>query len=159
VRSKALEGWFATDAPATTVLIRLLVGWVFLSEGIQKFVYPEALGAGRFAKIGIPAPEVMGPFVGVVEILFGALVLLGLATRPAGVAILSTKIPILLGRGFGPFALPTLPRYGFWSMLHEARTDFSMVLGLLFLLIEGAGPWSVDARLAGVLFLRGEGRG
>jgi uncharacterized membrane protein YphA (DoxX/SURF4 family) len=101
----------------------------------------------------------MGPFVGVVEILFGALVLLGLATRPAGVAILSTKIPILLGRGFGPFALPTLPRYGFWSMLHEARTDFSMVLGLLFLLIEGAGPWSVDARLAGVLFLRGEGRG
>jgi putative oxidoreductase len=162
-----LTGWLSTDAPVATILIRILVGWVFLSEGIQKFLYPENLGAGRFAKIGIPAPEVMGPFVGVVEIVFGALVLLGLATRPAaavllieiGVAILSTKIPILLGRGFGPFALPTLPRYGFWSMLHEARTDFSMVLGLLFLLIEGAGPWSVDARLAGVPFLRGEGRG
>ena len=37
---------------------------VFLPEGIQKLAFPEVLGAGRFAKIGIPYPEVMGPFVG-----------------------------------------------------------------------------------------------
>jgi hypothetical protein len=59
---------FASRAPAATILIRLMVGAVFLSEGIQKFLFPDALGVGRFAKIGIPYPEVMAPFVGVFEI-------------------------------------------------------------------------------------------
>ena len=62
------------------------------------------------------------------------------------VAILSTKIPILLGHGFWHFTLPKLSGYGFLSMMHEARTDFSMWLGLLFLLIIGAGACSADAR-------------
>ncbi|MGA2241375.1 MAG: DoxX family protein [Verrucomicrobiota bacterium] len=145
-----------TKAPDAAVLIRLMVGGVFFVEGILKFLYPAALGAGRFAKIGIPVPEVMGPFVGSVEIVCGALVLIGLLTRLAAipllinisVAILSTKIPILLGHGFWMFTLPDLPRYGFLSMMHEARTDFSMVLGLIFLICTGAGRWSVDARLA-----------
>ncbi|MEX2137642.1 MAG: DoxX family protein [Pirellulales bacterium] len=143
----------STNAPAAVALIRLLVGGVFLSEGIQKFLYPDSLAAGRFTKIGIPAPEVMGPFVGVVEIVCGSLVLLGLGTRLAAVlllinisvAIISTKIPILLGHGFWGFNLSKLERYGFWSMLHEARTDFSMWLGLVFLLIVGAGSFSLDA--------------
>jgi uncharacterized membrane protein YphA (DoxX/SURF4 family) len=142
-----------THAPAAVVLIRLLVGVVFLSEGIQKFLFPEALGVGRFTRIGIPAPEVMAPFVGVVEIVCGSLILLGLGTRLAAVpllldisvAILSTKVPILLGHGFWGFQLPKLERYGLWSMLHEARTDFSMWLGLVYLLIVGAGAWSLDA--------------
>jgi putative oxidoreductase len=142
----------SSNAPAATVLIRLLVGWVFLSEGIQKFLFPAALGAGRFVKIGIPWPEVMGPFVGCVEIVGGSLIILGLLTRSAAlillinisVAIITTKIPILLGHGFWLFHLPDLKRYGIWSMAHEARTDFSMFLGLLFLLIVGAGPWSAD---------------
>jgi putative oxidoreductase len=146
----------ASRAPAATVLIRLLVGWVFLSEGIQKFLFPEALGVGRFVKIGIPWPEVMGPFVGSVEIVGGLLLLFGLLTRPAAlillinisVAILSTKIPILLEHGLWLFNLPDLNRYGFWSIAHQARTDFSMFLGLLFLLIVGAGSWSIDRRLA-----------
>lgn len=41
-----------THAPASVVLIRLLTGGVFLSEGIQKFRFPETPGAGRFAAIG-----------------------------------------------------------------------------------------------------------
>ena len=65
------------------------------------------------------------------------------------VAILSTKLPILLGHGYGPFALPQLTRYGFWSMASEARTDYAMLMGLLFLLIVGGGPWSLDAWLSG----------
>jgi putative oxidoreductase len=142
-----------SEAPASVLLIRLMVGGVFLTEGIQKFRYPGELGAGRFAKIGIPMPEVMGPFVGGVEIVCGGLLILGLLTRLAAVpliinistAIVSTKIPMLLGHGFWGFALAKLPRYGFLSMMHEARTDFSMLLGLLFLLIVGAGAWSADA--------------
>ncbi len=142
-------------APASVLLIRVMVGVVFLTEGVQKFLYPDELGVGRFIKIGIPAPEVMGPLVGVVEIVCGGLLILGLLTRLAAIplvvnistAIVSTKIPMLLGHGFWTFTLAKLPRYGFLSMMHEARTDFSMLLGLLFLLIVGAGAWSVDARL------------
>ena len=143
----------ATAAPGSTILVRLMVGGVFLAEGIQKFLYADALGAGRFAKIGIPSPEIMGPFVGVVEIVCGSLVLLGLFTRLAAiplfinisVAILSTKVPVLLGHGYWMFSLPKVSNYGFWGMVHEARTDFSMWLGLVFLLIVGAGSLSLDA--------------
>ena len=132
----------STNAPAATILIRLIVGLVFLSEGIQKFIYPAELGVGRFTKIGIPAPEFFAPFVGVVEIVCGSLLIIGLMTRLAAVpliidmlvAIASTKIPILLDKGF-------------WSMLHEARTDWSMLLGSIFLLIVGAGKYSVDRNL------------
>jgi putative oxidoreductase len=143
-------------APAATLLIRVMVGAVFLSEGIQKFLDPATRGAGRFVKIGIPFPEVMGTFVGAVEIVCGALVLAGLLTRLAAapliinmlVAILSTKIPILLGHGFLGFSLKSLPSYGFFSMAHEARTDFAMLLGSIFLLIVGSGPWALDQRLS-----------
>ncbi len=128
-------------APRATILVRLLVGWVFLSEGIQKFLFPAALGVGRFVKIGIPAPHFFAPFVGVVEIVCGAMVIVGLLTRLAAcallinitVAILTTKVPMLLHSGF-------------WAMMHESRTDICMWLGALFLLIVGAGPWSADSR-------------
>lgn len=133
----------STEAPAAVILIRLLVGAVFLSEGIQKFLFPESVGAGRFARIGIPSPEFTAPFVGTFEIACGALILLGLLTRLAVVptivimlvAISTTKVPILLDQGF-------------WKMAHDARTDWSMLLGSLFLLLAGAGPWSLDAFLA-----------
>ena len=145
----------STTAPASVLLIRIAVGGVFLSEGIQKFLFPNDLGVRRFIKIGIPAPEVMAPFVGVVEIVGGALVILGLLTRLAAiplifdmcVALISTKLPILLGHGFWRFSLSKLPSYGFWSMAHEARVDFTMLLGSIFLLIVGAGTWSLDGRL------------
>lgn len=145
-----------TTAPAATALIRLIVGPVFLSEGIQKFLYPDENGIGRFAKIGIPYPEFTAPFVGIVEIVCGALIIFGLLTRLAAialiinmlVAILSTKIPILLGYGFWGFSLRNVPYYGFWGMAHEMRTDWSMLLGSIFLLIVGAGGLSLDALLS-----------
>src|SRR5215470_7834606 len=154
---KLQERIITTSAPTAVILIRLAVGAVFLTEGIQKFLFPAENGVGRFAKIGIPAPEIMAPFVGVVEIVCGALILLGFLTRPAAipliidmlVAILSTKIPILLGHGFWGVGLGKVSYYGFWGMAHEARTDFSMLLGAIFLLIVGAGRWSVDARIVG----------
>jgi len=127
------------NMPASIILIRLIVGLVFFSEGIQKFLFPDSLGIGRFIKIGIPAPNFFAPFVGVVEIVFGFLILVGLFTRIASipliinisVAIITTKIPILINEGI-------------WKMAHEARTDFSMLLGSIFLLIVGAGKISLD---------------
>ena len=121
------------------ILIRILVGWVFVSEGIQKFLFPAQLGVGRFTKIGIPLPQVMGPFVGAVEIIFGSLVILGLFTRMAAVPLLG-----VIATAIVTTKLPMLHQGGIWSMLHEARTDFSMLLGLIFLLIVGGGRFALD---------------
>jgi putative oxidoreductase len=131
-----------THAPAAVILIRLMVGGVFASEGIQKYLFPNELGVGRFVEIGIPQPEVMAPLVGAFETICGTLVILGLLTRLAAipltviisVAIWSTKVPLLRDDGF-------------WKMAHEGRTDYCMFLGGVFLLIVGAGAWSIDAAL------------
>lgn len=148
---------FATRDDRSVILIRLLVGLVvFLPEGIQKLTFPALLGAGRFAHIGIPWPQFTGPFVGVVEIICGALIIAGLFTRLAAiplivvmiVALVSTKMPILLGHDFWLFHLPELKRYGFWSMQHEARADLCMLLGSIYLLIVGGGAWSFDGWLS-----------
>ena len=133
---------FDASAPAAVSLVRVMVGWVFLSEGIQKFLFPAAMGVGRFEKIGIPAPHFFAPFVGVVEIVCGLLLIVGLLTRLAAipllmdisVAIVTTKIPMLA-------------KAGFWGTMHEARTDFCMFLGLLFLIAVGSGRLSLDAKL------------
>src|SRR5688572_24158508 len=93
-----------THAPAAVVIIRLMVGAVFVSEGSQKFMYPAEVGAGRFEKIGFSSPKVVAAFVGCFEIGCGSLVLIGLLTRVAVVplivimltAIATTKIPILM---------------------------------------------------------------
>jgi len=132
---------YATRVSRALVLIRILVGWVFVSEGVQKFLFPAQLGVGRFEKIGIPSPQVMAPFVGAVEIIFGTLLLIGLFTRLAAIPLLAViSVAIVTTK------IPMLAKAGLWSMLHEARTDFSMVLGLVFLLITGAGVLSLDAR-------------
>ena len=133
-RLKSIQKFFKS-----IILIRIMVACVFLTEGIQKFLFSDALGVGRFIKIGIPLPGIMAPFVGAVEIICGALILVGLLTRLAvipliismSVAVVTTKIPILMEKGF-------------WAMAHEARTDWSMILGLVFLLMVGSGSWSLD---------------
>jgi putative oxidoreductase len=133
------SAWSAR-AEKAVLLIRILVGWVFLSEGIQKFLFPEALGIGRFLKIGIPWPHVSAPFVGGVEIICGTLILLGLATRLAAVPLLVVILVALYSTKIVAFA-----KLGFWGTLHEARTDVSMLLALLFLLLVGGGSLSIDA--------------
>ena len=132
-----------THAPSAVILIRVMVGAVFLSEGIQKFLFADQLGAGRFLKIGLPAPEVLGPLVGTFEIVCGSLVLLGLLTRLAVIPLLAIMAVALTTTKW-----PMLAAQGFWYMAHESRTDWSMTMGSLYLLIVGAGPWSLDARLA-----------
>ena len=130
-----------TSASKSILIIRILVGTVFLSEGLQKFLFPTLRGAGRFEKIGLPAPGFLAPFVGTFEILCGILLLLGLFTRYAGiillivilVAISTTKVDIFMDKGF-------------WEMLHASRTDWSMFLGSIFLIINGGGSWSLDKK-------------
>lgn len=128
-----------SDNSKTTIIIRLLVGTVFLSEGIQKFLFPAIRGAGRFEKIGLPSPDFLGSFVGTFEIVCGIFILFGLLTRLASiptllimlVAIATTKLEVLANEGF-------------WSMMHGSRTDWSMLLGSFFLIIKGSGIFSLD---------------
>ncbi len=128
-----------TDNSKTTIIIRLIVGIVFLSEGIQKFLFPAIRAAGRFEIIGLPCADFFGSFVGTFEILCGILILIGLFTRLASiptliimiVAIAITKVEVLVIDGF-------------WQMMHNSRTDWAMLLGSLFLTIKGGGNWSID---------------
>jgi len=132
---------FGTVNDYRSFLPRLIVGLVFLSEGIQKFLFPELLGAGRFEKIGFANPEFLASFVASFEIVCGTLILIGFSVRIAAIplliiivtAIVTTKIPILVEKGF-------------WSMAHEARTDFAMTILLIHLIIFGSGRLSIDSK-------------
>jgi len=143
--SDAEEAWQAL------ILVRLMVGAVFLSEGLQKFAYPALRGPGRFAEMGWPVPEVVSNLVGGMEVVCGTLILLGLFARLAAfgtvilmmVAILTTKIPIWVGAGFGPFEVQQVSEYGFWHMTHAMRADWAMLMGSLVLIYAGSGPWSL----------------
>ena len=125
-----------------SILPRLIVGLVFLSEGIQKFLFPELVGAGRFEKIGFANPEFLAAFVASFEIVCGIFMLIGFSVRVAAIplliimitAITTTKIPILTEKGF-------------WQMAHDSRTDFAMTLLIVFLIIYGAGKFSADYRI------------
>jgi uncharacterized membrane protein YphA (DoxX/SURF4 family) len=126
------------------ILIRVIVGVVFLLEGALKFIRPQTLGWGRFAAIGLPWPHTLAPLVGGIEIGGGVAILLNFFAGDAAIALLvvivtalvSTKIPILLGRPLGPFPLAELKEYGWLSVLHEARTDLCMVFGLVAIVID-----------------------
>lgn len=126
------------------ILVRMIVGLVFLTEGILKFVLPGELGAGRFAHIGLPYPHQLGPLVGGVEILAGGAVMLNFYAGDAAVpllaviltALVTTKVPILLGHSLGRFEPAKLGHYGLLSFLHEARTDLCMLFGCVAILVD-----------------------
>lgn len=131
-----------TTAPAAAIVIRLLTGSIFLSEGIQKFLFPGELGVGRFEKLGIFYPSMMAPFVGTVEIVCGSFLLLGLLTRLAAIPLLITMSVAIFSTKFN-----VLMESGFWKFAHEARTDYSMIMSLIFLLIVGSGSISIDQKI------------
>ena len=126
------------------VLIRVVVGLVFLTEGTLKFLFPGEFGAGRFAAIGLPFPNFLAPLVGGSEVVGGAAILLDFYAGDAALlllvvivtALVTTKLPILLGRPLGPLALMKVPHTGLLGFLHESRTDLAMLFCLVAILIE-----------------------
>jgi putative oxidoreductase len=140
-------------APKSTLLLRLMAGGVFLSEGILKFVYTNQ-GVGRFTKLGLPFPHETATSIGSLEIVGGLLIIVGLFTRIIAipfivemvVAILATKVALYLGTS--PLPLPPAPpMVGFWAVMHETRSDYAQILTSIFLLVAGPGSWSLDAVL------------
>lgn len=124
------------------ILVRLVVGLIFLSEGIQKYLFPDLVGAGRFEKIGFDNPVFWSYFTATFEIFCGTLILIGFMTRLVAIplliimitAFITTKWPILIAKGF-------------WTMAHEYRTDFALTILLIYLLISGGGRWSADLKI------------
>jgi uncharacterized membrane protein YphA (DoxX/SURF4 family) len=123
-----------------SLIPRLIVGLVFLSEGIQKFLFPDLVGAGRFAKIGFENAEFLATFVATFEIICGIMLLLGLLTRLSSVPLL-----IIMATAIVTTKIPKLYNDGFWTMAHDSRTDFAMTLLLIYLIIYGAGKLSMDS--------------
>jgi putative oxidoreductase len=121
--------------------IRLAVGLIFCTQGILKYIDPN-MGVNRFTRIGFPYPYFTAHLVGAFEIVCGILVLIGLVTRVAAVPLL-----IIISTAIATTKIPELFRanQGFWFMVSDARTDFAMLMSLLFLLRSGAGLWSFDA--------------
>jgi uncharacterized membrane protein YphA (DoxX/SURF4 family) len=143
----------AGQPTASIFLVRLAVGSVFVASGIVKFLFDNQ-GVGRFAKIGFPHPSALAAFVGTTEVVCGMLVLLGLLVRLASlplmvdmmVALATTKLPLLFGAG--PEAVATSPKTGFWAFAYQARLDVTMLLACGFLVVAGAGLFSLDALLS-----------
>lgn len=131
-----------TDNDTTTIIIRVIVGVIFLSEGVQKFILPLERGAGRFEKIGFYYPEFFSSLVGTFEIVCGILVIIGLLTRLAVIPLIYIMLIALSTTKYKLFMAT-----GFWNLLHESRTDWAMLLSSIFLLIKGGGKWSIDKNI------------
>jgi putative oxidoreductase len=123
------------------LIIRLSVGLIFLSEGLQKFLYPDDLGTGRFEKLGIGHPAFWAPFTASFEMVCSLLIIIGLYTRLAVVPLLIMVVAFITSKW------PEFLEKGFWPMAHDGRTDFAMTLLLIFLLIYGSGKPSIDFNL------------
>jgi putative oxidoreductase len=129
-----------SSTTSTPVLIaRITVGLVFLTEGIQKFLFPAILGAGRFEKIGFSNPEFWASFTGTFEIVCSILIIAGFLTRFASIPLI-----IVMITAFITTKIPILTTHGFWNFAHEYRTDFCMTMLLGFILYFGGGRFSVD---------------
>ncbi len=136
-----------------TIALRGAVGSVFIVSGLLKLLYDNQ-GPGRFAKIGLPDPAQLAYFVAFVEITAGTMLLLGLLTRLAAiplvidmvVAIATTKVPLLFGAG--PEPVTAMPKTGLWAFAYQARLDVTMLTACVYLMVVGAGVWSLDALLA-----------
>lgn len=131
---------FYTTSERSAVFIRIVIGLIFFTEGLQKYIFPELLGTGRFAKIGFMDPSFWAYFTGTFEIICGVLVIIGFAIRISAMPLL-----IIIITAFITTKWPLLIQKGFWVMIHEYRTDFAMTVLLIYLIIFGAGKWSVDA--------------
>jgi putative oxidoreductase len=125
-----------------TLLCRVAVGLIFFSEGLQKFVLPEVIGTGRFAKIGFPSPAFWAYLTASFEIVCGILIIIGLVTRLACIPLL-----IIMITAFVTTKIPLFMDKGLWVFLHEGRVDFALTLLLVFLLIYGGGRMSVDIKI------------
>lgn len=130
-------------------LLRIIVSIIFFTEGLLKFLWAEELGAGRFARIGLPVPTQLAQFVALLEMVAALALFFNLFTGDAALmllgvmlgALVTTKIPILLGHSFLGFQPAQLPHYGVLSFLHESRLDLLVIFALILIVSQSGVSW------------------
>ena len=138
----ALHDWFSTNNHAATIIIRLILGYVFLVAGLQKFIFPDDMGPGRFMEMGYSFPVFTAYFVGWFEILGAVLMIIGFATRFAAVPLI-----VIMATAIFTTKFPVLADEGFWSFAHALRLDFSMMMCALYMWFSGSDQRSLDYRI------------
>jgi uncharacterized membrane protein YphA (DoxX/SURF4 family) len=132
----------STGEDRKTILIRLIVGLIFISEGIQKYLVMTMLGPAYFDEIGFGHPMFWAYFTGAFEIICGFMILFGLLTRLASIPLM-----IIMITAFITTKLPILAEKGLLTFLHEYSIDFALTLLLILLIVYGGGKWSVDLKI------------
>ena len=129
------------DASKAVILIRILVGWFYLFEGIEKFMFSDMMAAGQFHKLGIPAPHAVAILVAALEILCGVAVLLGVETRWAAGALLVVNLCAIAATKVHLFRHKDI-----WTALHESRLELSLFFAIVFLMVAGGGAYAIENR-------------
>ena len=127
-----------TRADLSLLVLRLATGIVFLMHGYQKvFTYGFASVGDAFSKMGIPMGTVMGPAIGLLELLGGIALIIGLGTRIVALLLACDML--------GAFTLVHM-KNGFFL---PAGFEFVFVLFAvsLALAFAGGGEMSVDATM------------
>jgi putative oxidoreductase len=142
------ESWFKEKILSTgndnkIIFLRIIVGSIFIIEGILKYLYLEVYGPTFFNEIGFRNAFFWAYFTGAFEISCGLLVLAGFFIRIASIPLL-----IIMITAFIRTKLPLLFDRGFWTFAHEYRIDFSLTILLILLVYYGGGRWSFDFKIS-----------
>lgn len=119
--------------PFGAALVRILAGLIFVVFGLGKFI-SHASETSSFATYGLPHPSAFAYAIGVVELLFGALLLVGLRARVAAVVLAGDMVGAISTAGRiegGVINLGLAP---------------ALLLAMLFLLWAGPGRWALERR-------------
>ena len=121
------------------MLVRVVAGVIFIAHGAQKvFVYGFEGVAGGFAQMGIPMANIMGPFVGLLELFGGIALVIGLLTRLASLGLaFNMLVALFIVHLKAGFFLPN----GYEFVL-------ALMGSALALTVAGAGAYSIDALIA-----------
>jgi putative oxidoreductase len=132
----------STDNDYKLFFIRLIVGLIFVSEGIQKYLIMSVYGPEFFKETGFGNPMFWTYLTGAFEISCGILILSGFLTRLVSIPLLTIMVVAFLTT-----KLPILTVSGFWTFAHEYRVDFSLTVLIVLLIIYGGGKWSFDSKI------------
>ena len=121
------------------LVFRAVIGAIFVAHGWQKlFVYGFGGVAGAFGQMGVPHPEILGPFVALLEFFGGIALMIGLATRLVALSLSFTMVVAIL---------LVHARSGFFNP-GGIEFPLSLFASLLLLTLTGAGSFSSDRVVA-----------